>query len=261
MLSIKRIAVFLICLALIISTSGCSLFDGCIDNSNCTRVLFIGNSYTYVNDLPGTFASLARSGGHQVVTDVSAQGGMMFVQHVQSSETLDKLKSKHWNFVVLQEQSELPAIMKMRNDQMYPPARTLVSLIRENGAEPIFFLTWAHRDGWPENGIPNYVMMQQNINDGYMSIVHELDTLVAPVGVAWSEAMRQNPQAPLWQADGSHPTSQGTYLAACVFYAVIFQESPERLSYRNDLTKVEAQWLQKIAADTVLTNKAQWNLR
>ncbi len=255
--SIKRVFIFLFCIGLIFATTGCSLFANCTDDPNCTRVLFIGNSYTYVNDLPGTFASLAKSGGHRVEIDVLAQGGMTLAQHVQATETVDKLKSTRWNFVILQEQSEIPSVMAMRNAQMYPPARTLVSLIRENGAEPIFFLTWAHRDGWRENGISNYEVMQQNIDDGYMSIVHELDALAAPVGVAWSEAIRQNPRAPLWQADGSHPTFQGTYLAACVFYAVIFQQSPEGLSYQNKLTKAEAQWLQKIAADTVLNNKTQ----
>jgi hypothetical protein len=242
LVSIKRIFIFLFCVGLIFATSGCSLFVNCTDDPNCTRVLFIGNSYTYVNDLLGTFASLAKSGGQRVETDVSAQGGMMLAQHVQSTETLDKLKSTQWKFVVLQEQSEVPAVMEVRNAQMYPPVRTLVSLIRENG-------------------IPNYEVMQKDIDDGYMSIVHELDALAAPVGVAWSEAIRQNPQAPLWQVDGSHPTFQGTYLAACVFYAVIFQQSPEGLSYQSKLTKAEAQWLQKIAADTVLNDKTQWNIR
>ena len=259
--SIKRIVNFLLCFAFAVSLGGCSLLDSCANNSNCSHILFIGNSYTFVNDLPGMFASLAKSGRHPVETDMSAQGGMLFTDHVQSAETLAKIKSTKWNYVVLQEQSQMPSLMAVRNAQMYPPARTLVGLIRENGAEPIFFLTWAHRDGWQENGMPNYTSMQQNINAGYMSIVHELDTLVAPVGVAWAEAIQQNPQASLWQEDGSHPTIQGTYLAACVFYAVIFQESPEGLSYRDNLTKDEAQWLQKIAADIVLNNKAQWNIK
>jgi hypothetical protein len=102
--------------------------------------------------------------------------------------------------------------------------------------------------------------MQQGLFDGYMSIVHELDTRVAPVGVAWAEAHKQNPQLNLWQDDGSHPAMQGTYLAACVFYATIFDESPEGLSYRSDLSKDEAQWLQKVAADAVLQDKGKWNI-
>lgn len=259
--SVIRIVRFLLCFGLAVSLGGCSLLDNCTGSSSCINILFIGNSYTYVNDLPGMFASLAKSGNHRVRTVMSAQGGMTFTDHLRSVETLDKIKSTQWDFVVLQEQSQVPSVMAVRNAQMYPSARALVSLIRKNGAEPIFFLTWAHRAGWQENGMPNYASMQQNINAGYMSIAHELDTMVAPVGVAWSEALRQNPQAPLWQADGSHPAAQGTYLAACVFYAVIFQESPEGLSYRDNLTTADAQWLQAIAADLVLNHKAQWNIK
>jgi hypothetical protein len=64
----------------------------------------------------------------------------------------------------------------------------------------------------------------------------------------------------LWQADGSHPSEQGTYLAACVFYAAIFHQSPEGLSYLAGLTKETPTFLQRIAASTVPDNPAQWNL-
>jgi hypothetical protein len=224
------------------------------------QVLFIGNSYTYVNDLPSMFASLAKSGGHRVKVDMVAEGGMMLADHAKSQTTLDKIKSAKWDFVVLQEQSQIPAVMQVRNAQMYPPARTLVSLIRENGAEPVFYMTWGHRSGWPENGLTSYESMHQGLYDGYVSIVHELDTRVAPVGVAWAEAHKQDQRLSLWQEDGSHPAMQGTYLAACVFYAALFGESPEGLSYRSDLSEEEAQWLQKIAADAVLQDKSKWNI-
>lgn len=75
----------------------------------CMRVLFIGNSYTFVNDLPGTFAELAQSGGHTVQTGMLALGGWTLADHVNAHETLDTLKSAKWGFVVLQEQSEIPA--------------------------------------------------------------------------------------------------------------------------------------------------------
>jgi hypothetical protein len=75
-----------------------------------------------------------------------------------------------------------------------------------------------------------------------------------------AEAHKQNPQLNLWQEDASHPAAQGTYLAACVFYAALFGESPEGLSYRSDLAKEEAEWLQKVAADAVLQDKSKWNI-
>jgi hypothetical protein len=143
---------------------------------------------------------------------------------------------------------------------MYPAARVLVRKIRDIGATPILFVTWAHRDGWPEAGLQNYESMQFQIDNGYLGIAQELNVPESPVGFAWLEARKEKPQLNLWQDDGSHPNKQGTYLAACVFYSVIFRQSPEGSSFTANLTKETAQSLQKIAADTVLTNPQQWYL-
>jgi hypothetical protein len=229
-------------------------------NASCTRVLFVGNSYTFVNDLPGMFVQLAWSGGHAVQTGMSAPGGWRLADHVGSADTLEKIKSAQWDYVVLQEQSEIPASEQARTAQMYPAARQLVSQIRKSNATPIFFLTWAHRDGWPENGLNSYADMQLQINYGYLGIAQELDVPIAPVGVAWSTIHSENPQLDLWQQDGSHPTEQGTYLAACVFYAVIFRQSPEGLKYHAGLSNEIAESLQTVAASTVLNGPRQWNL-
>jgi hypothetical protein len=228
-------------------TRGCGLGVGA---SSCTRVLFIGNSYTFVNDLPGTFASLARSGGHRVEVGMVADGGWTFAQHVASSATSGAIGSKPWNFIVLQEQSQIPSVPALREAQMYPAARQLVTAIRAGGAQPVFFETWAHRDGWREEGIPDYAGMQAAIDDGYREIAQEQDAALAPVGAAWSAALGQG-DLTLWQDDGSHPTVAGTYLAACVFYTVIFGRSPEGLSYRAGLSAGDAALLQSIAAGSV----------
>ncbi len=135
---------------------------------------------------------------------------------------------------------------------MYPAARTLVEKIREQDARPLFFQTWAHREGLPENGMLDYQSMQSQLNIGYEGIAQELSVAVVPVGQAWELALKQYPDLTLWQTDGSHPSQEGTYLAACVFYAVIFKESPVNLSYRAGLSKSIAIDLQTIAAETAL---------
>ena len=247
----KRFLPFVILLFVLCS---CSFTTNCrdIQDTSCTRVLFIGNSYTFVNDLPNTFAKLAKSGGHKVEVGMSAQGGWSLTDHVGSTETLNLLNSTKWNFVVLQEQSEIPSVPQVRNQEMYPAARELVKKIKNIDAMPIFFITWAHRDGMPENGMNNYESMQRQINYGYMEIAQELNAPIAPVGLAWSIAVKEHPELELWQGDGSHPTEQGTYLAACVFYAVIFHESPDGLTYRASLSRENAKIIQSVASHTVL---------
>lgn len=240
------ILVFLLC--------SCSFTTGCSNaqDTSCTRVLFIGNSYTFVNDLPNTFAQLAESGGHKVEVGMAAQGGWRLTDHLQSTDTLNFLNLKKWNFVVLQEQSQIPSVEHARAGQMYPAARELVSKIRAIGATPLFFDTWAHRGGWPENAMNSYASMQAEIDTGYGRIAQELKVPIVPVGSAWFITVQQHPELNIWQDDGSHPSEQGTYLAANVFYAVIFEESPVGLSYHAGLSKEIAKTLQNVASKTVL---------
>lgn len=222
------------------------------DPRACLRVLFIGNSYTFANDLPATLAALARAGGHKLETGMLANGGWTLAQHAASPATLEQLAAQRWDYVVLQEQSQAPAAERSRAASMYPAARALVEKIRQARATPLLFQTWAHRTGWPEQGMPTYASMQVQIGAGYREIAGELKVRVVPAGDAWAASLARDPAAELWQADGSHPSEQGTYLAACVFYAALFGESPEGLSYRGNLSKESAQQLQAIAADTVL---------
>jgi uncharacterized protein DUF4886 len=258
----RRLALLLTSILLVMPL-GCSpsAATGCPKTQEaCTRVLFIGNSYTYVNDLPAMVAELARAGGHPTETGMAAEGGLTLADHVKSAATQAKLGSLKWDVVVLQEQSQIPSVAQLRTDQMYPAARALVHSVRLGGSRPMFYLTWGHRDGWPENGLPDYARMQAEIDQGYLEIGRAIGVAVAPVGIAWATVVSRNAAPGLWQDDGSHPTVAGTYLAACVFYASIFHESPVGLAYDAGLAKELTTSLQQGAADTVLTDQAQWGL-
>jgi len=224
------------------------------------HVLFIGNSYTMVNDLPGTFAQLAASGDNPVQTEMVAEGGWTLAQHVAAPETRATLQQRQWDYVVLQDQSQIPADASDRTRDVYPAVRQLVSEIQAAGAKPLLFLTWGHQDGWPQDGLPTYAAMQDQLTAGYMGIATELHIPVAPVGEAWRQAITASPQLDLWQSDGSHPTVEGTYLAACVFYAAIFQQSPVDLPYADGLAADTVRTLQTLAANTVLADPLRWHL-
>jgi hypothetical protein len=241
----KRVLVLFLIVVLCVS---CTPPGG---DASPTRILFIGNSYTYVNNLPRMFANLSKSGGHRVEVEMEAEGGWTLEDHIGSAETMKALESSEWDYVVLQEQSQIPASKIFRETGMAPAARVLVAQIREVGAEPVFFLTPAHLDGWPAEGM-DYATMQANINTSYWSLARELNVLVAPAGVIWQSAHRQNPGLTLWQTDNSHPDKQGTYLTACVFYATLFHESPVGLKYRGGLSKEIVKSLQTIASQTIL---------
>jgi len=251
------------CLALL-TAAGCGgagkPTPTCAGGGDCTRILFLGNSYTYVNDLPSTFAQLAWSGGHPVEVAMVANGGETLAQHSASSDSLARIASGGWKYVVLQEQSDTPASATGRDYAMYPAARALADKIDAVGAAPMFFMTWAHQDGEPSVGLPGYAPTQQAIDNAYLTIAHELRAPVAPVGYTWYLVRQDHPEIEMWQSDGSHPTSAGTYLAACVFYAAVFRQSPAGLGFHGGVTDDQAGILQDEAGRHVLDMQAEWDL-
>lgn len=179
------------------------------------RVLFIGNSYTYYNDLPSMLTTLASStsGGAQIQAEAVVAGGATLEGHWDEGKAVVEIRKGSWDFVVLQEQSLRP----VRDPQkMFVFARKFAAEIRKAGAEPVLFLTWA-REGRPE--------MQGQLNRSYLSLGRELGAEVAPAGPAWRTALNMLPGIPLHMDDGSHPTPTGTYLAACVFLGVLIDHS------------------------------------
>jgi len=223
------------------------------------RVLFVGNSHTYVNDLPTMFLNLAQSGGHPVIKDMSAPGGYTFQQHTTNATTLTKINQGIWDYVVLQEQSQFPVIEYYRDSSMYPSARILDSLIRRNNQHTAFYMTWGWRDGGLHNinghtspEFRDYYHMQDSVTSAYTRIADELNALLLPAGNAWKIAKTIDSSLALWLPDGYHPSLIGSYLTACVFYAKFFNESPIGLSYTAGISPETAVFLQTCANQAVL---------
>jgi hypothetical protein len=218
------------------------------------KVLFIGNSYTAVNDLPALVVGLAEAaGGRRVETAAHLVGGCTLEKHVQDKQASEKIKAKKWDVVVLQEHSVRPVIAR---DLMFQYARVLDAEIKRQGARTVFYLTWARQnipqmqEGADPHKSPAYgralfelsgagkamkldAWCQQEkdglvggLNGAYRGIARELRARVAPVGVAWTMALAADPRLTLHAPDQSHPTPTGSYLAACVFYATLLDASP-----------------------------------
>jgi hypothetical protein len=224
-------------------------------------VLFLGNSYTYVNDLPAMVVELASSAGKQMQVSSIANGSETLAQHAASASDLSAIASGHWSDVVMQEQSQIPSTQSGRETEMFPAVRTLDRAITAAGARPILYLTFAHQGGWPENGLPDYRSMQDAIDTGYEQIATETGSAVAPVGLAWDAVVSGSPGISMWQSDGSHPTVAGTYLAACVFFDSLFLTRSHGLHYPDGVSAAEADAIQNAADAIVLANPGQWHLR
>ena len=229
-----------------------ALVPGCMfaASGSCIRILFIGNSYTSVNDLPATVMRLAQSNGLAVEVSAVDPPGATLLFHISSQSVFKVISGTAWTAVVLQEASQIPSVADLRDEAMIPAETALVSAVRAAGARPYLFEAWAHRDGWAERNLSR-AAMQAAIADSYARVSLSLGVDVAPVGSAWKRAETEAPQIELWQADGSHPTKAGTYLAACVLYRTVLGLSPVGIAESDGLSSADAAILQQIAAESV----------
>lgn len=215
------------------------------------RVLFVGNSYTFYNDMPETFAELLRAGGQGAEVGVAAEHGATLEGHLAAAGTLEKLEAGGWDYVILQEQSVMPSQPEERRSHMYPAVRRLHTRAEAMGAKTVLFMTWARRFGFPQVGYEDFAAMQAEVAAGYRELGAALDIPVVPVGLAWQRAMVEKPDLNLYMDDESHPNGKGSYLTACVFYARITEESPLGLPHPASLSEETACLLQRVAAETV----------
>ena len=189
------------------------------------RVLFIGNSYTYFNNLPELLTRLAEYGNQDPVeTRMVAPGGLRLEDHWEKGEALKALHDGKWDYVVLQDQSTLGidfylnGTLHVTSDAVFRPfAEKWSAEIRKQGATPLYYLTWA-RKATPED--------QAALNYAYVSAARKTGSRIAPVGIAWGNVRHNHPSINLYYKDGSHPSPAGSYLAACTFYAAIFHHTP-----------------------------------
>ena len=211
--------------------------------SKSLKVLFIGNSFTARNNVPELIALLATARGHRFEHRLIQAGGASLRMHWNKGEAQKEIQQTRYDYVVLQEQSTLPIKNAAR---MHENIRLFDQVIKDSGAKTALYLTWARQNA-PET--------QQAITDAYTTVANELGALVIPVGVAWQQFLRQHQQPQqslLHDKDQSHPKLAGSYLAAGVFFAVLFGENPTGIaSNLPGLTPIETGLLQTAAWETV----------
>lgn len=222
------------------------------------RVLFVGNSLTYENSMPSLVQRLAAADdGARPIFTVQYVAGGWTLSEAARDRPLAGLLGRRWDFVVLQEQSQVPALPRAHLREFAPAARSLHARIRAGGARTVLFMTWGYEDGDPANYAgDSYAAMQLRLAGAYEAVGAQLPAHVAPVGLAWAEARRRDPQLDLWARDGVHPSRLGSYLAACVFYKTLTGRDPRGSRFHAGLEEADARFLQDVAADVVTTRAA-----
>ncbi|MCC7339943.1 MAG: SGNH/GDSL hydrolase family protein [Bryobacterales bacterium] len=182
------------------------------------RVLFIGNSYTYLNNLPGLLEKIAAGevSGPAIEAEGSLSGGKSLEWHWEQGQALAAIRKGGWDFVVLQEFSTLSqqgprgGAPRIGDPDAYFKYATLFhDEIQKAGARTVVYATWA-RDGYPEQ--------QRRLDDAFVQFARKVNAGIVPAGLAWTVTRLEAPSIRLYTPDRSHPTAAGSYLNALLFY-------------------------------------------
>lgn len=231
------------------------------------RALFLGNSYTYYNSGVGYWVEkIATSMGDDFEYVEIAPGGYQLNQHCVYQTTLDAIATGNWDYVVLQEQSQMPSFPPEQVEtEVYPYAAILCDSIHNANSctIPLFFMTWGREFG-DQTNCPYYPPlctfegMQLRLRASYLEMAAENNAQAAPVGMVWKAVRDSLDDAlDLYVSDNSHPTLLGTYLTACTFYACMFHKSPEGAMVPDGITENDAHevqyWVNRIVFDSLDT--------
>jgi hypothetical protein len=232
------------------------------------KVLFVGNSYVYTNNLPLELANIAASMSDEVIYDSNCPGGYTFELHSTNATTLDKIALGDWDFVVLQEQSQIPTFpIDQVETECFPFADELNDYIQANNdcAQTVFFMTWGRKNGdadncpfWPP--VCTYNGMDSLLNLRYRTMAEDNLALLSPVGQVWHYVRDNFPTIELYSGDGSHPSTAGTYAAAMTFYSLLFQRDPALVSYNGALDATSAASIRAAVKATVYDSLEVWHV-
>lgn len=170
------------------------------------NVLFVGNSLTYTNDLPGTFRDLAIAGGYDVGVAMLASPNVALIDYAVDRNIMSTIGNGKWNYVVLQQGTTSVPICR---DTLVLAAQLMDPYIRRSGGVPAIFMSWP---------ASNRQQVFPNVHDSHALAAQTVSGIFLPVGDAWLEAWKANANQPLYGGDGYHPSQAGTYLAALVMY-------------------------------------------
>jgi hypothetical protein len=233
-------------------------------------VLFIGNSYTSANNLPQLVQNLSTSAGKTLNIDSNMPGGFPLSSHLNDATTFSKISQGNWDYVILQEQSQIPTIDYYRYNDMYPAMTDLKSVIEQYNpcAKIITYMTWGRRFGGQQcdpSGtycspvFANFNHMQDSLTSAYLEISEQLNIQCAPVGVTWQNILNDTTLV-LHSGDNSHPNIDGSYVAALTIFSSIWKQGTSGLTYTAGLSNQLAQYYQSKSDNTIFNSTTDWNL-
>lgn len=184
-------------------------------NGGRLRLLFIGNSHTYFNDMPEKVTRRFRNDGYDCETVMLAHGKWHLKEHAAEPDVRFNILYGHYDYVILQEYGHPFG----PEEDYFEAVRKINEWIREAGSRPVIYMTWAKKD-MPEN--------QPRMNAAGRRIAEEIGALLAPVGEYWWDYAKAHPETEMYKRDGSHASDAAHELAAQIIYETIKENIQHR---------------------------------
>ncbi len=228
------------------------------------KVLFIGNSYTYRNDMPSIFEEIAISKGKKVYVEDCTLGKATLAIQSRRFAVKNAISSEKWDVVIIQGSSrdfvkDSSIIVKKTK----PALEKIIKAVQKNNpsTKMLFYMTWGYRNGFkPIDEVNTFEKMSNLIEKRYLSLYETYDIGVVPVGMVWKDVRKKRDEVILYVKDGAHPSLKGSYLTACCFYSAIFNDSPVGSNYYSLLGPKICYFLQSISAKNVLFHREKYGL-
>lgn len=225
------------------------------------RALFLGNSYTYYHNMPQIAASIAQNRGDTLVFDSNAPGGYTLDDHSIDPVSLSKIAAGNWDYLILQEQSQLPSFPTYFSNGL---SGMCASFRNSNPCGRImFYMTWGRMNGdagncpvWPP--VCTYSGMDSLLRLRYVQTAMNSKAELSAVGAAWRYVRNHYPSINLYDTDGSHPSPEGSYLAACCFYTALFKKDPSLVTYNYTLSAIQAAQLRQAVKAVIFDSLSYW---
>jgi hypothetical protein len=227
-----------------------------------TRILMIGNSLTFYNDMPGMIQRLSEAAGKKAYVYNLGLGGHSLEMHTRSGITTYIINSREWDIVVLQGGRPwagikdslhlvIPYAQKLKDDILAnsPNAKIYFCVDHSYMTDVLYYddtLTWSKFQGM--------------ITEGTKKIADSLKFCIAPCGVSFNEVRLAKPELTYFNEDSVHPSEFGSYIMACTYYSAFFKESCEGNSYLDKFDESTAKYVQEVASRVVLDSLVYWNL-
>ncbi len=241
------------------------------DEDKQLRVLFLGNSLMFFNDMPALFRNLAEKSGKNIYVDSVTRGSATISDFAHSytdvgAKAYPKLQNEKWDYVIIEPSRRITPYEQTTYNAELAAAKVIKEMAEKAGAEILLYCVWGNNDGTltQYDATNPTSMVKGQVHYDYTRKMHvgflkDVNTRFAEqlggvgvidAGYAFENSMAIYPNINLYDSDQRHPSLEGSYLAAACVYATIYGESPENIGFTGGTTLYFE--MQKIARMTVL---------